>query len=68
MQRAQTAGKEIVTVSGEAHTWHKEIQNGITHHVVNQFRADDGTWAYAVWDKVFTLYKVTGDNKKTILK
>jgi hypothetical protein len=58
---ARDTGKEIVTVSGEAHAWHKSVRDGIVYHVVDQFRSKEGSWAHAVWDDTFTLYRVRQD-------
>ncbi len=65
---ARDNGKEINTISGEAHTWSRKEIDGITYHVIDEFRSEEGTWAHAVWDNELTIYKVINDKIKTNLK
>ncbi len=61
LQDAVADGKSIVSVAGEVHHWKKEEIGGVTYYTVDQFRAEEGSWAYAQWDDQFTLGKVRGD-------
>ncbi len=46
----EKSGKEVVAISGEAHLWHEEEQNGIHYYIVDEFRKNNGSWASFTWD------------------
>jgi 4-amino-4-deoxy-L-arabinose transferase-like glycosyltransferase len=47
----ESSGKEIVAISGEAHLWHEEERNGIRYFIVDQFRANGGSWGLFTWNR-----------------
>lgn len=52
--------KKIVAISGEAHLWHEEKQGNVQYYIIDEFRKNNGSWAYFTWDKDgFTLDKET---------
>lgn len=56
----QTSNKEVVSISGETHTWYEEKINGIQYYLIDQFQSSNGSWAIFQWDdNGYSLTKVT---------
>ena len=56
----ERSNKEVVAISGEAHLWHEETLNGVRYYIVDEFRKQNGSWAYFSWDENgFQLEQVT---------
>lgn len=47
----EKSGKQVVALSGEAHVWHEETRKGVQYYIVNEFRQDNGSWAFFSWTK-----------------
>ncbi len=56
----ERSDKEVVAISGEAHLWHEETLNGVRYYIVDEFRKQNGSWAYFSWDENgFQLEQIT---------
>lgn len=60
LKTLELSEKEIVAISGEAHTWYETTIKNIQFYIIDEFRKANGSWAYFTWDTDgFHLEKIT---------
>lgn len=48
----RSSGKQVVSISGEAHVWHEEVIDGVQYYIVKSFiDPETGSWALFEWDE-----------------
>jgi len=56
----EESGKQVVCISGEAHMWQEEAINGVQYYIVDEFKKNNGSWAFFLWnDEGYKLDKVS---------